>query len=190
MCKFIFTDFLAISFIDFCFPTFRNQTKSIVLTRIIKKKLLTQVIKYPQFQIVPIESTHSHSEYPDHNKVHPNDIALLKLFRNILPSRNAKSIDIDWNENYDYKCNSTVKFFGFGKTFESDNHHNEYWKKSLQTMTMQIKNYCKEYQQNKGKDYIITNNSEKTISYVSKTLIVLFDVIHFNCRAILVDHFY
>ena len=128
-------------------------------------------IKYRQFQKVTIKVAHIHPDYRE-GRVHRNDIAVMKLSRTIRSSRYAKQFYLHLDEHLataheNISCNETVRFYGYGKTFEMDDFHNEYWKKRLQVMETRVKNNCVDYRNKNVADFIITNHEHRTTFYVS-----------------------
>jgi len=117
-----------------------------------------------------------HSNYPTNGGVHRDDIALLKLARIIVPSPRAypKVIELELNYQYMVECGQSVRFFGYGQTFENDT-HNEYWKKGLQMLHTNVVSNCTDIYSNKNnsmleqvsKDFIVTRFPGKTAFYVS-----------------------
>ncbi|KAI2803466.1 hypothetical protein BLOT_007596 [Blomia tropicalis] len=114
-----------------------------------------------------IKTAHLNPSYPLKG-VHRNDIAIIKLWKPITVRRPLKNylVNLDMNR-YDPVCNSSVRFYGFGQTYEYDNGHNQFWKKRLQTMETMVINRCSNFN---GKitdndDFIVTNSMNRTSFY-------------------------
>lgn len=109
-----------------------------------------------------IKYAYIHPRYRQ-NEVHRHDIAILHLSENILLKRYIRSINLSLTEYRNEYCNESVRFYGFGKTFENDDFHNEFWKKKLQWMTTKIVNWCAPFLQPKRRDdYLITKSQLQT----------------------------